>query len=164
MQLQLRITLLLRLAIAWIGFLLLWLIFVFQVTPGELVVGAIASGLAAIAGYVAFRAVPACFRPRLRWIRQAWHLPAIIATDLWLLLKSLMREIIRRPSRSSLQVTPFRATGEDCQAAAQRALAVLFVSTTPNSIVLDIDRQKGEMLFHQLEPAPVPTFLPKLQE
>jgi hypothetical protein len=88
----------------------------------------------------------------------------MVAIDLWLLLKSLMREIIRKPSRSSFQVTPFRATGEDCQAAAQRALAVLFVSTTPNSVVLDIDRQKGEMLFHQVEPAPVPKILPKLQE
>lgn len=155
-------TLLLRLAIAWIGFLLLWLIFVFQATFSELIAGAVASAMAVASGYVAFRAVPACFEPRFRWIAEARRLPAMIAADLWLLLKHLLREIARKPSRSSFEVTNFRATDDNCYAAAQRALAILFVSTAPNSVVLDIDRQKREMLFHQLEPAAAPELLRKL--
>ncbi len=156
--------LLLRLAALWIGFLLVWLVFVFQVTASELVVGALASAITVVLTYVTFRVVPGCFQPRLRWVVQAWRLPAMIAADLWLLLKHLAREIGHRPSQSSFEVTRFRATGEDCQAAAQRALAVLFVSTSPNSVVVDVDRQKGEMFFHQLEPAPVPELLRKLEE
>lgn len=156
--------LLFRLAIAWVGFLLLWLLFVFQVNASELAVGTIAAGLTVVSGYVTCKAVTMCFEPRLRWIAQAWGLPRMVVTDLWLLLKHLIREIARKPSRSSFRTTEFRAIGEDCQAAAQRALATLFVSTTPNSIILDIDREKGEMFFHQIEPAPVPELLRKLEE
>ncbi len=155
--------LLLRLATAWVGFLLLWLLFVFQMTPSELAVGSVASGLTVGLAYVTFRAVPACFKPRLHWLAQVWRLPAMIMADLGLLLRHLMREIARKPSRSSFELTSFPAPGEYQQAAAQRALVVLFVSTTPNSIVLDIDQQKQEMLFHQMEPAAVPELLRKLE-
>ena len=163
LHLQLRVILLLRLAAAWIGFLLLWLVFVFQVTPSELAVGAAASGMTVGLAYVAFRVVPACFQPRLRWVVQLWRLPAMVAPDLWLLLKHLLREMAGKPSRSSFKLTSFTATGDGCDAAAQRALAILFVSTSPNSVVLDIDRKKGEMLFHELEPAAVPKLLRKLE-
>lgn len=152
-----------RLAIAWIGFLLLWLIFVFQVSASELIVGAAASAITVTLGYVTLRAVPACFEPKFRWIAQVWRLPTMILTDLWLLLKHLLREITGKRSRSSFAMTGFRAAGDNCSAAAQRALAVLFVSTTPNSIVLDIDQKKQELLFHQVEPAAVPELLRKLE-
>lgn len=157
-------TLLLRLAIAWIGSLLLWLLFVFQISTSELLVGAVTSLITVALGYVTLRIIPACFKPRLRWIAQAWRLPAMIATDLWLLLKHLVREIARKPSRSSFAVTRFQASGDDCRAAAQRALAILFVSTTPNSVVLEIDQEKKEMLFHQVEPAAVPELLRKVDQ
>lgn len=153
-----------RLILAWAGFLLLWLVFVFQVTTSELIVGAFASGFTVGLGYVTFRIVPACFDPQLHWMAQAWRLPVLVATDLWLLLKHLGRQMTRQHSRSSFEVTRFEASGDDCHAAAQRALAILFVSTTPNSVVLDIDRDKGELLFHQLEPAPVPELLRNLED
>ena len=162
-HLQPEMILLLRLAIAWLGFLLLWFLFVFQLTWAELIVGAFSSAATVAAAYVAFRAVPACFEPRLHWIAQVWRLPVLTVTDLWLLLKHLGREMIRKPSLSSFKMTTFRSTSEECQAAAQRALAILFVSTAPNSVVLDIDCEKGQMLFHELQPAPVGRIVRELQ-
>ncbi len=164
LHLQLRVTLLLRLAIAWIAFLSLWLLFVFQVSTPELIVGAVASALTVLGGYVTFRVAPACFKPRLRWLAQAWQLPAMVVKDLWPLARHLGREITHQPSRSAFQKVAFQAVGDDCCATAQRALAVLYVSTTPNTVVLDIDRQKAEMLFHVMEPEPLPGLVRTLQE
>lgn len=153
----------LRLASAWIGFLGLWLLFVYQVTTSELIAGAIASGLTVFSGYVIFRIVPVCFEPRFRWILQIYRLPAMIAVDLWRLLQCLFREMARRPLRSSFVMARFATMPDGCRAAAQRALAILFVSTTPNSIVLDIDMEQNRLFYHQAEPAPVPELLRRLE-
>ncbi|MGC2657400.1 MAG: Na+/H+ antiporter subunit E [Bryobacteraceae bacterium] len=156
-------TLMLRLAIAWIAFLGLWLVFAFQVTLSELIVGGVASAMAVAFGWITFRVAPPCFEPRLRWLVQIWRLVPMIPIDLWLLLKHLIRQIAGKSSRSSFEVTSFQAVGGDCHAAAQRALAILFVSTTPNSVVLDIDCQGKVLFFHQMEPAAVPELLRRLE-
>jgi multisubunit Na+/H+ antiporter MnhE subunit len=88
----------------------------------------------------------------------------MIAEDLWLLLKCLAREILRQPLRSNFAIVPFSTTSDGCRAAGQRALAVLYVSTTPNSIVLDIDAEQKQMFYHQLEPARIPELVRQLQD
>ena len=40
---------------------------------------------------------------------------------------------------------------------------ILLVSTTPNSIVLDIDTEENRLFFHQVEPAPVPRLVRRLE-
>jgi len=47
---------------------------------------------------------------------------------------------------------------------AQRALAVLFLSTAPNSIVIDVDVTDSRLLFHQLTGTPLPILIRKLEE
>lgn len=157
-------TLSVRLAIAWIGLLLLWLLFVFQLTWAELTAGAIASAAAVGAGFQTFRAIPACFKPRLRWFTRVFRLPGLIAKDSWLLVKHLLRQVRGEASQSSFEAATFPATGDSCSAAAQRALSTLFISTTPNSVVLEIDRQDSKMLFHRLEPGDFPEFLLRLED
>lgn len=152
-----------RLAISWIVFLLLWLIFVFQVTPAELMAGAIASALTTASLVFVLRIVPLCFQPRLRWLIPSWRLPVAVLADLWLLFRHLARAFRRQPSRSSFDVIAFPFTGDGCHAAAQRMLALLFVSLTPNSVVFDIGAQSGEMLVHRTEPSPDPTYLGSLE-
>lgn len=150
--------------IAWLGFIALWVLFVYRTTASELIAAAVASAIAVFSACAIFRAIPICFEPRLGWLAQAHRLPAMIATDLWLLFRRLVRDIAKKPSRSSFFVTPFHVIPDGCAAAAQRALAILFVSTTPNSIVLDIDNDKGQLFYHQVEPAPVPKLVRKLEE
>jgi multisubunit Na+/H+ antiporter MnhE subunit len=148
---------------AWIAFFALWLLFVYQVTTSELIAAAVAAAITAFSGYVILRIIPACFEPRLRWMAQIYHLPAMIAEDLWLLLKCLLREIFRQPLRSTFVMAHFRTPAGGCRGSAQRALAILFVSTTPNSIVLDIDSQANRLFYHQVEPAPVPQLVRRLE-
>jgi multisubunit Na+/H+ antiporter MnhE subunit len=153
----------LRLGSAWIGFLALWLLFVYQVTPRELLAAAMAAALSVLSGLVVFRIIPACFAPRFRWMAQIYRLPAMIAGDLWLLFKCLIREMLRRPLPSTFVMAQFSTNLDTCRAAAQRALAILFVSTSPNSIVLEIDTEKSQLFYHQVEPARVPELVNRVE-
>lgn len=155
--------LVLRCFLQWVGFTLLWLLFVFQLNVSELVVGASASALTVLAIQTAFRSEPLCFQPRLRWLAQVWRLPVLIVKDSWVLLKALARHLGRKSSRAGFQLGKFDAPGDDCRASAQRALAVLFLTIPPNSVVLDIDRNRAEMLFHVLETTPVPKLARELE-
>ncbi len=143
--------------------MLLWFLFVFQFTTMELLAGAAASVLTVLALQVALGAVSLCFEPRLRWLGQIWRLPAMIAADLAILLRDTGRRLVRKRSRSAFELAKFQSLGDSCNGSAQRALAVLFVSTSPNSVVLHIDRQTGNMLIHKLEAQPVPVLVSKLQ-
>lgn len=155
--------LVIRCFLQWIGFTLLWLLFVFQLSTSELVAGASASALTVLALEAALRSGPLCFQPRFRWLAQVWRLPALIVADCWVLLKALARHLARKPSRAAFQLGKFHAPGDDCRASAQRALAVLFLTIPPNSVVLDIDRDRAEVLFHVLESAPVPKLARELE-
>jgi multisubunit Na+/H+ antiporter MnhE subunit len=148
---------------AWIVFFALWILFVYQVTTSELIAAAIAAAISVFSGFVILRIVPACFEPRPRWIAQIYRLPAMIAEDLWLLFKCLLRETFRQPSRSSFVMAKFSTPAKGCRGSTQRALATLFVSTTPNSIVLHIDPRKNRLFYHRAEPAPVPELLRRLE-
>lgn len=152
-----------ELLLEWAALLLLWFLFVYQFSMSELLVGAVASALGVLALQVTLRAVPFCFQPKFRWLLQAWRLPAMIAEDLWILLNEFARRLLGRRSRSLLELVKFGVNGDNCRASAQRALAVLFVSTSPNSIVLHIDRETGDMLVHTLKPQSVPPLVSKLQ-
>jgi len=153
-----------QLSLQWTVLVLLWFLFVFQFSMSELLVGAGAAALAVLALQVTLRAVPLCFEPKLRWVAQASRLPGMIAEDLWILLKEMGRRILHRRSRSTLAILPFAGSAGNCRGAAQRALALLFISTSPNSVVLDIDCATGDMLIHRLQPQPFPALLSRLEQ
>jgi len=147
----------------WAGFLALWFLFVFQFSVSELLVGAGCATLTTVSALVSVRAVSPCFRPKAAWLVQAWRLPGMVLADLWVLLKDLLRRFSRRRSRSRFALVNLPARAHDCQTAAKRALAILFVSTSPNSVVLDVYQEDGQMLLHQLEIAPAPKLLKQLR-
>jgi hypothetical protein len=73
-------------------------------------------------------------RPLLRWPRDL----------LW-----LARALVLRP-RGRIVEVPFEATGDDPHSAARRALAVAGGSLAPNSIVVEIDAERGVLVRHDL--------------
>ena len=155
MHLQHQMALLhrLRYVVAWIGFLLLWTIFVFQVSIAELVIGAVVSALTMAFACFALKAVPVCFEPRLQWLAQAARLPWMFAVDIAPLLRHAARELGGKPSHSSVVQEKIQTVPDECAAMAQRAIAALLISTSPNSIVVDLNNETGKMLVHQIEPS-----------
>jgi multisubunit Na+/H+ antiporter MnhE subunit len=146
----------------WVGLVLLWLLFVFQVTADELLFGAIAAGITTVAVETALRAGGYGFRVRRAWIAQVLRLPSLIVKDLWLMAGDLVRRLAGKPGQSVFRTVPFRVSEDPSAATAQRALAVLLLTATPNSVVLDAT-QEG-LLLHELVPAPVPKMLRRLEE
>lgn len=149
--------------LAWIGLLILWLLFVFQFSGKEILVGAAASAFTAVLLALTLHAIPLRFAPASRWLLQARHLPAMIAKDLCILAKDLMRRVIGKRSRSGYELVEFVAPGKGARASAQRALVLLFLSMSPNSIVLDIDAKGATMLLHHLAPEAIPDIVRNLQ-
>jgi multisubunit Na+/H+ antiporter MnhE subunit len=144
---------------------LTWLLFVFQLPMSELLAGAAAAALSVLVLHAGLRAVPLCFEPRLHWLAQAWQLPGMVSRDMGYLLRNVARHILHRPVRSQFLLGSFN-TSDDCRGAAQRVLAVLFLSTAPNSIVVDIDIEKtsSNLLLHQLTGTTLPALIRNLEE
>ena len=139
----------------WIFLTGLWIPLAFDVAVPELV----ASAIAAAAGATLVTAVRAqrliSFRPRLRWALRLWRLPLQVALDTGILVAVLWRRLVmRRPVSGSFRAIPFRAVGEEPEANARRAMAMTIGSIAPNTYVIDIDRDYGLILVHQLVPKP----------
>ena len=152
-----------RLARQWIVCLLFWLLFVFQFSVKELLAGSAAATVCVIALQVGLNAVPLCFEPEFRWLAQGFRLPNMIAADLLLMLRILITRSDRKRVRGVWRQANFH-TPDDCRGAAQRALATLFITTTPNSVVVDIDVPASRLLLHELVAAPLPKIVRKLQQ
>lgn len=147
----------------WAVLMPLWLFFVFQFSVSEMLAGAAASALTVVALHSVFRSAPLCFEPRPGWLAQGWRLPGMIATDLLILMETLFRRVLQKQDRSLFMLGRFH-TRPDCPGAAQRALAVLFVSTAPNSVVISVDAVNSTMVIHQLKATPLPKLVRKLEE
>jgi multisubunit Na+/H+ antiporter MnhE subunit len=123
----------------------LWLLFAGR-DPHELIAGAGAAALAAMAVEAVRGTEHPQFLPAIAWVLRAWRLPGQILRDCWLLLRNLTTGRDGRFVRE-----PFDAGGDDARSAAHRALETLYRTLPPNSIVIGIDRERHELLLHVLE-------------
>jgi multisubunit Na+/H+ antiporter MnhE subunit len=91
------------------------------------------------------------FQPRARWVARA---PAILLeafTDCGLLAVALWDKVVRRrPVRGRMVRVPFEHGGDSGRDGARRALINFTISLTPNSYVVDIDRESDSLLIHRL--------------
>jgi len=133
----------------------LWLLFVNTTKPHELWMAAGASVFAATAAEFVRSESFAPFRPRVKWIMEAWREPWYIiegcSSIFWALLKHFFK-----PEPSVLRELPFDPGGTDPASCARRALAVTYTTIPPNFVVLDIDERKKVMLVHQVSASGTP--------
>jgi multisubunit Na+/H+ antiporter MnhE subunit len=137
----------------WIALLGLWLLLV-TVSVAELIAGMIAAAIAATAAEVVQAQGLVRFDPDPRWLLRIWKLPRNIVRDCWLVTVALVRQLRGTPVNSGFRAVPFQRGGGDARASARRALVVLAISVSPNSIVIGIDEEADLMLVHQLIPSP----------
>ena len=143
---------------------LLWLVFTWQLKPVEMLAGLAAAALAATATEAVRREAHPRFFPYIPWVLAAWRLPGQIATDGWLVTRKLARMISASDRQTGFfRSVPFRAGGNDTHSVARRALAILYATLPPNSIVIGIDRQRHSILFHLLEEDETPGMIRVLE-
>ena len=62
------------------------------------------------------------------------------------------RGLLRRRGSGVLVEVPFDATSDEPEEAAYRSLTEALGSLAPNTIVVDVDRERGMLVAHQLRP------------
>src|SRR4051794_31356095 len=119
------------------------------------VLAALAIGLAAAVGATAGRmATGASFRFRLRWLAWWRHVPGTVFRELPLVAVAAVRGDAGRWREVTMN-----AAGSDAEAAARRAFAAMTLTTTPGSIVVDIDPVSGVAVVHEFGGSPSPSAL-----
>jgi hypothetical protein len=111
----------------------------------EVAVGAGAAAVAAAAVEAVRGTEHPRFLPHLSWIAQALRLPWQVVRDTGLLVRNLVRGGDGRFVRVAIE-----AGGEDAHGVARRTLETFYRTLPPNSIVIGIDRERGEILMHVL--------------
>ena len=139
-------------AVWWVLLAALWLALVDNTPLSELVAGAVAAAIAATGAVLVRGQRRVVTRPDPRWLGRVWRPLARLAAD----IRALVAALPRRGAGSALTEVPYAAVGEEPREAAHRVLTQALGSLGPNTIVVDVDQERGTMLVHQLVPTPDP--------
>lgn len=152
----------LRLLGTLLGSAAFWVLFVSDVKPEDMIVGAVCTLLTVVFSYYITRNSSVAIDLRLTDVVQMWRMPAYLMTGSWEIVKVLFMDLFRvAPAESLFRAAPFENL-ETALGNARRVLAVAYTTATPNFIVVGIDTKTGGMLFHQLSKSEVLTMTRKL--
>jgi multisubunit Na+/H+ antiporter MnhE subunit len=155
---------LLHATLPFLGLAVLWVLFTDTLRTSELMVGIPAAALATLAMESVRSETHPRFLPRVKWIVEFWRIPFQIAADCRLITRAMARLLFTNDHRTgTFESVPFPARGRDAQSVAKRALAILYTTLPPNTIVIGIDRKRDVMLIHRLEPTGGPGITPALE-
>jgi multisubunit Na+/H+ antiporter MnhE subunit len=132
-----------RIVLAWAVLFGLWQLYVGQTTTQTTIAGAIAATLATGTCILLARLGLYRFGLDLRRLRPAVTLPWDVVRDFGRVTLALTRG---RPAGA------FREVDVPARSAGDRALVGLLGSIAPNAYVVDVDRDRGTALLHELDP------------
>lgn len=133
---------------------LLYVLFVSPPDKAEMTIGFVVAA-AAMAAAVIFRGGENVgFCPSYRDVLQGWRIPSIAVEGTCQLFRSLFLQLLGiKKADSFMRAVPFSAGGNDCRSSARGALAELYTTMTPNSVVLGISHKQHLLLLHQVAPS-----------
>lgn len=132
-----------------------WILLVSGCKRDEMIVGALAVAAAAIFLRRAFQVASERLDLQVRDMLSALHLPWMMLSDAWLVTVVLFKDLLHIESAGSFyRVHGFRTAIHDPLLVARRVLAIVYTTSTPNSIVIGIDPAQSRMMVHQLRRAP----------
>jgi multisubunit Na+/H+ antiporter MnhE subunit len=141
----------------WALLAALWLALVDTVVGPELVVGSVAAAIAATGAVIVRRQRRHILRPKLSWVRSAGRPLVHTVADLAPLARALWRRGIRRADEhGAIARVTYTAVSDTPEDAAHRVFTQALGSLAPNTLVVEIDRDRRVMLVHQLVPTDDP--------
>jgi multisubunit Na+/H+ antiporter MnhE subunit len=147
----------------WTIFLLVWHAFVGKIALDELLFAALGCTVTVLAARVVLAEHLSPLRTRWRCVAQAVWLPKLIVTGTWEVLAVLGRRIfLGKPAESLLFSVPFDAGDGGSESSFRRALAIAYTTATPNFVVVGIDRERGLLIYHQIQKGKVPEMTKRL--
>jgi multisubunit Na+/H+ antiporter MnhE subunit len=135
----------------WILLMALWVMLDDSLDTDELLAGAGAAAIAALAAELATYQAATRFRLRISWLARALRLPGQVAGDMVTVYAALWRRLVRGEQPDSAFVTePVRPGDDSAAGVTRRVLLIGARSLAPNAFALGIDRDRGVMILHQL--------------
>ncbi|WP_348269442.1 Na+/H+ antiporter subunit E [Edaphobacter paludis] len=132
----------------------IWILLVGGTKPHEMIMGAASMALAAAFLYKTKQSDTLDLRFRAADVAAGWRPPGYLASDVWVLIKVLVLDLLRiKRAETHDRVWGFRTSKNEPVLAARRALATVYTSATPNSIVVGIDYEQNRILIHQMQPS-----------
>ncbi|GAA4139625.1 hypothetical protein [Leifsonia shinshuensis] len=129
-----------------------WMATVSAITLAETIVAVCTSVVLSVFAVVARRAMGLRFRPSAAWLRWALLVPVAAAADLGRLFAWIARGA-RDPVEADAIERRHVPAGDAPEAVGHRAAAIIAVSATPGSCVIDA-RDDGAFLLHRLVGGP----------
>jgi multisubunit Na+/H+ antiporter MnhE subunit len=154
-----------RLSAWWVALAALWLALDDTVALPELITGAVAAALGAVAAEVVHSQNLVRVRVRRRWLTHAWRPIVRLFPDTVRVMAVLLRQLLlRRPPRGTFRAVRFRFGYEKgAYDTTRRALAKAAGSFAPNAYVVGVDAERELLLVHQLDPGGGATELDPLE-
>jgi multisubunit Na+/H+ antiporter MnhE subunit len=136
----------------WALLMSLWVAVDDSVAPDELLAGAGAAALAALAAAVVSRQAGTRYRIRAVWLARALALPGQVASDTIAVFGVLARTVATRepPPHGAFREVPVRYGDDTPLGVTRRVLLTGARSLTPNAFVVDLDKDRDVMLVHEL--------------
>lgn len=123
----------------------------------EMIVGAAVVAVATCFLLMVHRSQPDGIQLHWKDVARGWRIPGYIVVDMWVITVVLFSDFFHiRPAGSYYRVCGFESSKRDPTTVARGALATLYTTASPNFIVIGIDPERSQMLFHQLKRSPVP--------
>jgi multisubunit Na+/H+ antiporter MnhE subunit len=133
-----------------------WFVFVGKLDWDELIVALACSAIAASASQLVWSQHAAAFRDRTGKFLEMWRLPKYMITGSWEIFSVLLRQLFGgKPAESLVLGVRYDPVSDDPADAALRALAIAYTTSTPNFVVIGIDRKRSRLIFHQIKRSPV---------
>lgn len=141
-----------------------WLLFVGSFSLHELLIGIIAAVLASAGMVVVKIFYQTPFSPDASDLLALWRLPWYLLSDTFVVLTVAAKDLLGTERADSLfRVVPFQAgRTKNPRMTARRALATLYSTVAPNSIVLGVNTKDQKLLFHQIKRSSVPKMTEQL--
>jgi hypothetical protein len=129
----------------------LWLVLDDTLALPELVDGAVAAAIGASAATLVCARSHVQFAPQQGWARHWWRPLVHLFSDLPELTRTLLAALAggdRDPGR--VRTIDFSARADDRARAAQVALASIAGSVAPSTVIIAVDEEGGQLIFHEL--------------
>lgn len=134
--------------LTWLSQWILWLILADNYGVRELLIGASASAIGAYFTTLFASRAREHFKFRARDLAQAIYIPEILFSDTWILLVAIKRQLMRQKLSGGIVSVRFLYGDDAPGSRARRALAITYLTLTPNSLVLGIAKDTTAIFPH----------------
>jgi multisubunit Na+/H+ antiporter MnhE subunit len=121
-----------------------------KLDPQETPVGLVLAAVAALGTVGALVAAGDRYAVPIAALASLPKLALTVLRDAFAVTGVLLRALGGKPPDDGFEEIPFDPGGDDARSAAARALTVAATSAGPNSIVVDVDRERAVLVIHRL--------------